>query len=100
MMAPPRLRAPNTTIVCGISAWSFRFCGLRGFASYLGSRLLEQATLLQEVTVRLADLDEVPVGIAQVATQFDAPDNWRAQELGSFGGPVAVDLVDIGDTEI
>jgi hypothetical protein len=28
-----------------------------GFALYLGSRLLEQATLLQQVTIRLADLD-------------------------------------------
>ncbi len=39
--AAPRLRAPNTTTVCGISAWSFRFCGLRGFALHLGLRLLE-----------------------------------------------------------
>jgi len=35
----------------------------RGFAVYLGLRLFEQATLVQEVTVRLADLDQVPVGI-------------------------------------
>jgi hypothetical protein len=63
MIAPPRLRAADTTIVCGISAWFFRFCGLRGLALYLGSRLLEQAVLLQELTVRLADLDQVAIGI-------------------------------------
>ncbi len=35
--------------------------------------------LLEEVTVRLADLDQVPIGVVQVATELDAVVDWRGK---------------------
>lgn len=40
---------------------------------------LRKAALLQEVTVRLADLDQVPLRIVQVATQLNAVVDWRVK---------------------
>ena len=78
----------------------------RGFAVYAALRSLGRtgiAGLIDrccDLTVRMADLDEVSVRIAEVATQLDAVVDWRGQKLGSLGAPVFRDLLDAGDTDI
>jgi hypothetical protein len=68
LRTPIRPRVPN---VCPTVAFEERCYEPRGDALYLGLRLSQQATLLEEVTVRLADLDQVPVRIMQVAAQLE-----------------------------
>src|ERR1035438_2363349 len=75
-------------------------CRLVGPTVSGGLGRVRRATLLQEVSFCLADLDQVTVGIAQVATKLWAAIYGRGQKQGSFGTPVFVDLLDVGDAHI
>jgi len=75
-------------------------CRLVGPTVYGGLGRVRRASLLQEASFCLADLDQVTVGIAQVATKLWAAIYGRGQEQGSFGTPVFVDLLDVGDAHI
>jgi hypothetical protein len=48
----------------------------------------------------LADLDEVAVGVAQVAAQFGAPVGRGRKEPGAAAPPLLVDGVDVGDADV
>jgi hypothetical protein len=49
---------------------------------------------------RLTDLDEVPVGVAQVTAKLDAAVGRRCQELRASRSPLVVDAVDVGHPDV
>src|SRR5215475_2556691 len=65
------------------------------------------AHLLREVAdcccrsaIGLTDLDQVPVGVTQVATDLGSAVDRRGEELRAAGAPVRVDGGDVGDAGV
>ena len=48
----------------------------------------------------LADLDQVPVGIAHVTPDLDTAVDWRCQKLRPAGAPLFVNGANVGDTDV
>src|ERR1700737_4556988 len=49
---------------------------------------------------QLANLDQVPVGVAHVTADLAATVDRRGQKLRSAGAPLLIDGTDVGDTDV
>src|SRR5688500_18858355 len=58
------------------------------------------AELLQERGARLADLDQVPIRIADVAADLASTVLWWREELGSARAPLGVDRLDVRHADV
>jgi hypothetical protein len=56
--------------------------------------------LLEDGLTRLADLDEMPIRIADVAADLGSAVLRRGQELGPARAPLLVDGLDVGDADV
>src|SRR5436190_7045636 len=62
-------------------------------------RVTSRGFLLED-SGRLADLDQVPVRVAEVAADLTSVVHRRGEELGTAGAPVGVDSLDVRHTDV
>jgi hypothetical protein len=104
MVAPSPTREPkpgqvSLVLVLDGPCWRSRCCVV-GSALHRSIGGVLRVMLVEEVGVRLANLDQVAVRVVQVATKLCASVDGRGKKLRSLGRPVFVDFLNVGDTDV
>src|SRR4051794_2813083 len=82
----------------GAQAW--RGAPLRGSSPITQSGYFGAAAESVQRSGRLADLDQVAVGIADVAADLARMLLRLRQEVGSLGAPLVIELLDVGHPDV